>query len=150
MPTETDHVPQNGPHAIGSKTYKYCPKYLCIVAAIFYLSSRPLPSFIDISLSHFTSLMKTRGKNKTKHPGIPDMTPSQLSATGLSRTPATRQKKQTKNQEIASLKDELCSLQELISSVSHLALSDTYCTALTITLFSRAVPTHMQNMTVQL
>lgn len=149
MPTEMDHVPQDGPRSIGSKMYKYSPGCLCIVPAISYLSSLPLPSFIIISLSA-TLLMNTRGKNKSKHPGIPDMTPSQLSAAGLPRTPSTHQKKLTKNQEIASLKDELRSLRELISSVSRLAPSDTHYTALTITLFSRAVPTLVRNMTVQL
>ena len=67
--------------------------------------------------------MNTRRKNKAAHPGIPDMTPSQLSSAGLSRTSNTRRpsnKKLTKDQQIAALRDELRAAQELISSVTIL------------------------------
>lgn len=62
--------------------------------------------------------MNTRRKNKSAHPGIPDMTPSQLSSAGLSRTPAAGGKKLTKNAQIVALQDEVRSLRELISSVT--------------------------------
>lgn len=65
--------------------------------------------------------MITRKKNKSAHPGKPDMTPSQLTVAGLRRTsdshrPST--KKLTKDQQIAALRDELRVAQEAISSVS--------------------------------
>ena len=72
--------------------------------------------------------MITRKKNKAAHPGIPDMTPSQLTSAGLSRAPNTRRpsntssKKQTKDQQIAALKDEIRDLRELILSVSQIQL----------------------------
>ena len=57
------------------------------------------------------------------HPGLPDMTPSQLSSAGLSRTPAPRRKKATKDQQITALQDELRSIRELLSKVSCVTLS---------------------------
>ena len=79
--------------------------------------------FIALQLSATLSLlsMNTRRKNKSAHPGIPDMTPSQLLLAGLSRTVNTRRlpgKKPTKDQQIAALKEELRAAQELMSSVS--------------------------------
>ena len=68
--------------------------------------------------------MNTRKKNKSRHPGIPDMTPSQLASAGLSRVQNTRRasaKKPTKDQQIATLQDELRAVRELISNVSHFA-----------------------------
>ena len=81
--------------------------------------------FIAPQLSATLSLfsMNTRKKNRSAHPGIPDMTRSQLSAAGLSRTsktPSTSSKKPTKDQQIAALKDELRAIRELVSIVSRL------------------------------
>ena len=74
--------------------------------------------FIAIALSA-TRFMNTRAKNKSKHPGIPDMTPAQLASAGLSSTPAACSRKPTKDQQIAALKDELRTIRELISNVSR-------------------------------
>ena len=85
-----------------------------IIRAFWCYPNNPLV-FITISLSPL--FMTTRSKNKSTHPGLPDMTPSQLSSAGLSRTPAPRRKKATKDQQIAALQDELRSIQELLSKV---------------------------------
>lgn len=60
--------------------------------------------------------MNTRKKNKSAHPGIPDMTPSQLASAGLNMSRSSN-KKPTKNQEISALKDELRAVRELVSSM---------------------------------
>lgn len=65
--------------------------------------------------------MNTRVKNKSAHPGVPDMSASQLSAAGLSRTSGKR--KMTKDQQIMALKDELRAAKEAISSVSPPSLT---------------------------
>ena len=62
------------------------------------------------------------------------MTPSQLSSAGLSRGPNARRlpnKKLTKDQQIAALKDELRVTQELISSVFYFSMHCTHPDALT-------------------
>ena len=77
--------------------------------------------FIAIPLS-VTRFMNTRKKNRSAHPGIPDMTPSQLRSAGVSHTPKPRRpstRKPTKDQQIAALQDELRAAQELIQNVSH-------------------------------
>ena len=62
--------------------------------------------------------MNTRRKNRSAHPGVPDMTPLQLLSAGLSHTPnARRPKKLTKDQQIAALRDELRTAQEIMSTV---------------------------------
>jgi hypothetical protein len=93
--------------------------------------------------------MNTRRKNKSAHPRVPDMTPSQLLSASLSRTPNTRRpssKKLTKDQQIAALKDELRATQELISGVSPLTSAHTYCGALIASL-SRATLTSVRYTT---
>ena len=109
-----ENIHRNGPRFVVSRTHKYHP-------GIFVSPSNLL--FIIVSLST-TPFMKpnTRKKNKSTHPGIPNMTPSQLSSAGLSHTPATRHKKQTKDQQIAALKDELRTVRELISNVTRFTL----------------------------
>jgi hypothetical protein len=103
--TDMDHVSSHREH-------------INIIQAFLCYPSNLL--FIVISLSA-TPFMNTRKKNKSKHPGIPDMTPSQLSSSGLSRVPPANSKKgPTKDQQIAALKDQLKSLRELISNVSRL------------------------------
>ena len=67
--------------------------------------------------------MDTRRKNKSAHPGVPDMTRSQLSSAGLPHPPAPHHKKATKDQQIATLQDELGSIRELLSNVSCLTPS---------------------------
>jgi len=64
--------------------------------------------------------MVTRKKNKSAHPGVPDMTQSQLAASGLFDAPNARapprRGRQTKTQEIAALKEELRAAREQIHS----------------------------------
>lgn len=65
--------------------------------------------------------MVTRKKNKSAHPGVPDMTQSQLAASGLLDAPnanarAPSRRRQTKAQEIAALKEELRVAREQIHS----------------------------------
>ena len=64
--------------------------------------------------------MNTRKKDKSTHPGIPDMSASQLASAGLSSAHNARRpsvKKPTKDQRISSLEDELQVARELISRV---------------------------------
>jgi hypothetical protein len=70
--------------------------------------------------------MNTHRKNKSAHPGTPDMTLSQLTLAGLSHAQNTRHpppnRKPTKDQQIAALEDKLRAAQELISNITHFAL----------------------------
>lgn len=104
MSTEMDHVSSHRGHINTFQDFSYRLNNLLFI--------------IIISLSASLS-MNTRKKNKSKHPGVPDMTPSQLLSAGLSSTLATRRKKPTKDQQIAALKDELRAVRELISNVSN-------------------------------
>jgi hypothetical protein len=70
------------------------------------LISLPLPTTLSMPPP------ATRSKNKSAHPGAPDMTPSQLASVGLSR-PA-KPVKMTMAKEIAALKAELRAAQEAI------------------------------------
>lgn len=107
MSTETDHV---------------CHVEHINTAQIFLeLPQHPL-IFIVLALSVTLSIppMNTRQKNKSAHPGIPDMTASQLALAGLPHTTNKRRssnKKPTKDQQITALQDELRAIRELISSV---------------------------------
>jgi len=81
--------------------------------------------FIALQLSAipFTLSMNTRKKNKAAHPGIPDMTPSQLASAGLSHASNARRssiKKLTNAQRIAALEEELSAAREFISMVGPL------------------------------
>ena len=146
-PSPTDTLPydgmrRNGPRFIAPREDKYSPGELwiaqyCLLFITLQLSATPL------ILS-----MNTHRKNKTAHPGVPDMTPSQLLSARLSRTPKmtpnTRRpssKKLTKDQQIAALKDELRAAQELMSSVSvsSLASVPTRCDVLMVMSVSRPV-----------
>jgi len=93
-------------HAHHSPTFP--PIYHC-PHSFLYLT-RP---FITI-LTH--SPMNTRAKNKSAHPAAPIMTPAQLSAAGISQ-PKRPRKKQTKDQQIAALKEDLRATQELLQTV---------------------------------
>ena len=84
--------------------------------------SPPLsPSWSQPVFLSCSPLMKTRTKNKAQHPGIPDMTPAQLSAADLSRPkrPLPR-KKMTKNDRIAALENELFAAKQLVAQVRHM------------------------------
>ena len=60
----------------------------------------------------------TRQKNKTSHPGAPDMTPSQLASAGIARLKKSSSKGPSKDQQITALKEELHAAQEAMSTVS--------------------------------
>jgi len=113
----------------------------------FWCYPSNLPVFITISPFPAPS-MDTRRKNKSTHPGLPDMTPSQLSSAGLTRTPAPRRKKATKDQQITALQDELRSIRELLSKVSHFTLS-TPSRRLPVPLFSRSILTHVRHVAIK-
>ena len=130
--TEMDHVPLHRAHKYTPAFFEL-PQY-CLIFITLLLSA---------TLS--TSSMNTRQKNQSSHPGIPDMTPSQLASAGLSHVRNSRRtsnkksnKKPTKDQQIAELKDQLRAAQDLISNVSHFA-PHPYLITLTNCLFSRAV-----------
>jgi len=74
--------------------------------------------------------MNTRKKNKSARPGVPDMTRSQLALAGLS-TPRSSNKKPTKTQEIAALKDELQAFRELVSNMARFTSRYLYLITLT-------------------
>lgn len=97
--------------------------------------SLPLSTTLSLPLSTTPSMpaVSTRSKNKTKHPGAPDMTPSQLASAGLSR-PA-KPVKMSMAKEIAALKAELHAAHEVIY-VSAFALYFPYLVMLTSIYFS--------------
>lgn len=109
-----------------------------INTAQLFSELQPHLIFIPLSLSVIPSMssMKTRAKNRSAHPGIPDMTPSQLASAGLPNPRRASKKKLTKDQQIAALKDELRVAQELaVSSVTSFVLFYSYFVALTPVLF---------------
>jgi hypothetical protein len=68
--------------------------------------------------------MNTRAKNKLAHPAACVMTPAQLSAAGISQPQQKRpRKKQTKDQQIAALQEDLRATQELLQTVFARLLS---------------------------
>jgi len=69
--------------------------------------------------------MNTRKKNKSAHPGVPDMTRSQLASTGLSRRCHQPAKKKTKDQQIAALQEELRITREYLASTNRDDADDT-------------------------
>jgi len=80
-----------------------------------YHHTRTLVYYVYLSvtiLSH--SSMKTRAKNQSAHPAVPIMTSAQLSAAGISKSRPKRPKKQTKNQQIAALQEDLRAAQEML------------------------------------
>ena len=107
MFTEMDHVLLPSENINMTQVHSELSQY-CLLSIVLQLLV--LPS---------TSSMNTCKKNKSAHPGIPDMTPSQLASAGLSHTPKTHRlsnKKLTKDQQIAALKDEIQAVRELILS----------------------------------
>lgn len=111
--TEMDHVASH-------QVDKYNPK----------ISSSPQHRLIHILFitlpllaTPSASMVGTRGKNKSAHPGIPDMTPSQCASAGLPPAQTTRRapnklrpgkKLSVKDQQIADLQEELRIAQETI------------------------------------
>ena len=93
-----------------------------------FIFIRLILSICLFSIHLFKASMKTRHKNKSAHPGVPDMTQSQLTSSGLSGAPNARpplrRKRQTKAQEILALQEELRVTRELmISNVANSFLS---------------------------
>lgn len=133
---------RNGPRSLGFRWHKYS-------AGMFWIASvlPPILVFIALQLSAtpLIFLMNTRRKNKSAHPGIPDMTPLQLSSAGLSRTSNTRRpsgKKLTKDQQIALLQDQLHTTQQLFESrVNPLVLANVYLRRTDEFSVSRPIPT---------
>lgn len=128
MSTEMDHV---SPYQAlkYSLLFPNLPWYplVFIPPSVVLLPSIPAPP------------MNTRKKNKSAHPGIPDMTPYQLASAQLASAdfprPGTARrtsKKLTKDQQIAALKDELRATKELVLNVRYFFTcpSDSYHTHL--------------------
>lgn len=79
--------------------------------------------YLLLSVALLKPPMNTRRKNKTKHPGAPDMTPSQLASAGLPHTPRMRRplsKKKTKDQQLAAMREEMLAKDEEIHAQRHL------------------------------
>jgi len=104
--------------------YKY-PGCTPVIASVpCYLSPFPLaPSshLLFLSYPHLLS-MKTCAKNKSKHPAAPVMTPAQLAAAGISQPQKCPRRKQTKDQQIAALEEDLRTTRELLQAVSTSAI----------------------------
>jgi hypothetical protein len=107
------HDHRHGPRSVAFRGYKDGSGMFQLPQS-HILFVTPLPS-----ATLFIHPMVTRGKNKSAHPGIPDMSPAQLLAAGLSHASSTprRPKQPTKAQEIAALKEELRSIKELVALV---------------------------------
>ena len=133
MSTEMDHVPFYQTHKYGP-VFSGSPRYRLIFIAL------PLSAVLS------TPSMVTRKKNKSAHPGLPDMTPSQRASAGLSHARGARSsnKKPTKDQQISALNDEVQELRELILSVCYFSLCRPY--SLCSHLFPSSVPTSMQHV----
>ena len=108
--TEMDHVALH-------QAVKYDPAFSSpsqhLPIRILIIALPPSPSATP-SVS-----MNTRKKNKSAHPGIPDMTPSQLASAGLplvkpTRPKPTLKKPSVKDQKIADLEEELRTAQAII------------------------------------
>ena len=83
-------------------------------------------SFVAILTCSFVTTcarphMNTRAKNKTAHPAVPITTPARLLATGITKSQSKRpRKKQTKDQQIAALREDLRMAQELLQVIPTL------------------------------
>lgn len=102
--TETDLVPSH-------RIHKCCTGTLC-TTSVFSLSRPHIFIFVSIALSPsvapLTPSMMTRKKNKSAHPGVPDMTPAQLASANLPRTRTARclpKKRATKDQQKTAFLD---------------------------------------------
>ena len=93
------------------------PLATCI--PLYLLLSLTLSFHSHFSLHLYSHPMKTRTRNKSKHPAAPIMTPSQLSAAGIS-TPHSKnpKKKLTKDQRILALEEDLRLTRELLRTVT--------------------------------
>lgn len=117
--TEMDHVASH-------QVDKYDPNFSSSLQhRLIHILFIALP----LSATPSASMVGTRGKNKSAHPGIPDMTPSQLASAGLPPAKTTRRapnklrpgkKLSVKDQQIADLQEELRVAQETIVIFSPL------------------------------
>lgn len=107
---EMGHVPLH-------QAYKYSPG----ISSISSVSSLSYLSHSQSAIPSVSSMPKTRTKNQSAHPGVPDMTPSQLALAGLSRAQNTPQPKKKKGltgaKKIKALEEELRIAQEIIARV---------------------------------
>lgn len=103
--------PQQHPHHL--PTFPYIYRHL---QSLFSWIHSP-----TTTLTH--SSMNTHPKNKSAHPARPIMTPAQLSAAGIPLPKSKRPKKQTKDQQIAALREDLRLVQEMARTVWNIS----YC-----------------------
>ena len=103
------NIYQNRPCSATLEEHKYGLGMFPVSSASFNIYPSPP---LQLPATHLLPLMITCWKNKFANPGIPNMTPSQLSLAGLSRASSTRhvsgKKKPMKDQQIVALQDELC------------------------------------------
>ena len=115
------NIYRNGPCSATLEEHKYSLGTFPVSSASFNIYPSPP---LQLPATHLLPLMITHRKNKFANPGIPDMTPSQLSSAGLSHASSAHcvsgKKKLTKDQQIVALQDELRTAQELILSVCPL------------------------------
>ena len=95
----------------GSLVIANVPLYL----SLYSLS--PLLHSHSLSYPYLPPMPKTRAKNKSTHPAAPVMTPAQLAAAGISQPSKKPRKKQTKDQIIAALEEDLRATRELLQTV---------------------------------
>jgi hypothetical protein len=106
--------------------------------------SRPISIHIPLSSALSMPPMNTHLKNKSTNPGAPDMTPAQRAAAGL---PPLKKKAQTKDQQIAALRDELRVAQEMILNVSYSPLCYLFLPCSNARLLIRTTSTNPPRMT---
>ena len=108
-------------------SYKYRPQHvehfqhppLFIDSTRSFATLTSPPSSCSFLFLHHPLLMKTRTKNKSKHPAAPIMTPGQLAAAGIPQ-PQKRKRQPTKDQRIAALEEDLRATRELLQMVRTL------------------------------
>ena len=122
---DCDKTCQNGPHSTVLRVYIYRPGKSPHVVSTFSLIYH---SHTSQAAPFIVPPMNTRKKNKSAHPGVPDMTRSQLASTGLSRRCHQPAKKKTKDQQIAALQEELRITREYLASTNRDDADDTEVT----------------------
>ena len=105
-----------------SSRHLHSPLFIAIAHSLiplYLLLSLTLSFHSHFSLHLYSHPMKTRTRNKSKHPAAPIMTPSQLFAAGIS-TPHSKnpKKKLTKDQRILALEEDLRLTRELLRTVT--------------------------------
>jgi hypothetical protein len=118
-----------------SPQYFRSHSHILILIFIAFRALSPTPS---------TFSMNTRRKNKSAHPGAPDMTPSQRASAGLPRARCPPKKKPTKEQQrLVALENELHATREQLLKATSVTDSNLFevCTSLLTSInFFRTVP----------